>query len=337
VNAVYGVLSQRAGRVDLQAGLRLEAADTRFDLATTGRRYDNDYKSAFPSALASFTDKRGRQFKASYSKRISRPGVNQLNPFGFREDQFTTFEGNPSLRPEYTHAYELGYQQSIGKGARGGPGAGGGTSGTLQITPFLRHTVSSVRQVGRVDDAGILRLSFANAATVDQYGGDVNLSVRRGRFNGFGGGSVFEQVTDASNLGALVSNPRVRAFGWSARANATFKLTPTLDLQGFTMYRAPMRIEQGRISRFAMANVALRQKLRGDKASVSVRVMDPFGTMGWAVRADDGRVLQTMDRRFGARGTFINFSYNFGQAPRLRPIRQEQESAPQTGGVPGPG
>jgi hypothetical protein len=99
VHAAYAVLSQRAGRVDLQGGLRLETADSRFDLETTGRRYDIDYRSAFPSALASFTDARGRQFKASYSKRISRPDVRQLNPFGFREDQFTVFEGNPGLRP----------------------------------------------------------------------------------------------------------------------------------------------------------------------------------------------------------------------------------------------
>jgi len=343
VHAVYGVLSQRAGRADLQAGLRLEQADTRFDLAavggTPGQRFDNDYRSAFPSALASYTTAAGRQFKASYSKRISRPDVRQLNPFGFREDQFTVFEGNPALRPEYTHAYELGFQQPLGKGASGGgapggPGAGGGgTSGTLQLTPFFRHTVNAVRQLGAVDDDGILRFGVQNAATVDQYGADVNVSVRRGRLNGFGGGSVFEQVTDASNLGALAAG-RVRAFGWSARANLTYKLTPALDLQGFTMYRAPQRTEQGRLSSFALANVALRQKLRGDKASVTLRVMDPFGTMGWAVRSNDGRVVQLTDRRFGARGAFLNFSYNFGQAPRIRPRPQEQESAPAG---PGPG
>lgn len=348
VHAVYGVLSQHAGRVDLQAGLRLEQADTRFDLATVGgtpgQRFDNDYRSAFPSALASYTTGKGRQFKASYSKRISRPDVRQLNPFGFREDQFTVFEGNPALRPEYTHAYELGFQQPLGKGASGGgpggpggpgggpAGAGGaGLSGTLQLTPFFRHTVNAVRQLGAVDDDGILRFGVRNAATVDQYGADVNVSVRRGRLNGFGGGSVFEQVTDASNLGALAAG-RVRAFGWSARANLTYKLTPALDVQGFTMYRAPQRTEQGRLSSFALANVALRQKLRGDKASVTLRVMDPFGTMGWAVRSNDGRVLQLTDRRFGARGAFLNFGYNFGQAPRIRPRPQEPESAPAGGG-----
>ncbi len=350
VHAAYGVLSQRAGRVDLQAGLRLEAADTRFDLATTGRRYDNDYRSAFPSALASYTTAAGRQFKASYSKRISRPDVRQLNPFGFREDQFTVFEGNPGLRPEYTHAYELGFQQPLGKGAGGAPGAGGppgaprgaggagggGTSGMLQLTPFLRHTVSAVRQLGAVDADGIMRFGFANAATVDQYGADVNVTVRRGRFNGFGGGSVFGQVTDASNLGGLAA-ARVRAFGWSARGNVTYKVTPALELQSFAMYRAPMRTEQGRISRFSLANVALRQKLRGEKASVTLRVMDPFGTMGWAVRSSDGRVAQLTDRRFGARGTFLNFSYNFGQAPRLRARPQEGESAPAGAAAGGPG
>ena len=38
------------------------------------------------------------------------------------------------------------------------------------------------------------------------------------------------------------------------------------------------------------------------QATATLRVMDPFGTMGWTLRASDGRVIQLMDRRFGARG-----------------------------------
>ena len=73
-----------------------------------------------------------RQLKASYSKRIQRPFVQQLNPFGFREDALTVFEGNPRLQPEYTHSYELGYQQSLPKNlgfsAYGPPSSGQKTS-----------------------------------------------------------------------------------------------------------------------------------------------------------------------------------------------------------------
>jgi outer membrane receptor protein involved in Fe transport len=320
VNAAYAVLSQKLGAVDVQGGLRLEQADTRFDLRTTDARYDNDYKSAFPSAIVSYNLDPQRQLKASYSKRIQRPFVQQLNPFGFREDALTVFEGNPRLQPEYTHSYELGYQQSLPKNL-----------GSLQLTPFLRHTVNAVRQIGAVDDAGILRVSFQNAATSDQYGADANLTFRLGRVSGFGGASVFEQRTDAGNL---VNAASVRTFGWMARANASWKVTGTTDLQAFTSYRAPMRTEQGRVSRFAMTNLSVRQKLRGDRATATLRVMDPFGQMGWTIRSSDGRVTQLMDRRFGARGAFLSFNWNFGTAPRIRP-RPQEESVPQSGGQPG--
>jgi outer membrane receptor protein involved in Fe transport len=316
VNAAYAVLSQNVGKVDLQGGLRLEQAETRFDLRTTNTSYDNDYKSAFPSAIVSYNVTPQQQLKASYSKRINRPFVQQLNPFGFREDALNVFEGNPRLQPEYTHSYELGYQQSLPKNL-----------GSLQITPFLRHTVNAVRQIGTVDDAGVLRVSFQNAATSDQYGTDANLTFRMGKISGFGGASVFEQHTDAGNLANARS---VKAFGWSARANASWKVTPLLDLQAFTMYRAPQKTEQGRMSRFAMTNLSVRQKLRGDKATATLRVMDPFGTMGWTMRASDGRVIQLMDRRFGARGAFLSFNYNFGQAPKIRQ-RPQEESVPQSG------
>lgn len=326
VNAVYGVLSQNVGKVDLQGGLRLEQANTRFVLNTTGQRFDNDYRSAFPSAIVSWNVNPARQLKASYSKRISRPDVRQLNPFGFREDALNVFQGNPGLRPEYTHAYELGFQQSLGSGK---PGALGGS---LQVTPFFRHTVNAVRQIGQVDDDGILRMSFANAATSDQYGADVNASVRYGKLSVFGGTSAFEQRVDATNIASARS---VRAFGWSARANATYKVTPKLDVQSFVMYRAPMKTEQGRMSSFSFLNVALRQKLRGDQASMTLRVMDPLGTMGWRNVSNDGRVAQMMDRRFGARGAFLSFNYNFGKPPRIKPRPQEEQAPAGGAGQPG--
>lgn len=308
VHAVYGVLSQGLGAFDLQAGLRVEQANTRFDLETTGERYDSDYRSYYPSAIAAWNVDATRQLRASYSKRVRRPDTRQLNPFGFREDALNQFAGNPMLQPEYTHAYELGYQQSFAKGS-------------LQLTPFARHTVNAVRMLRSVDDAGVLTTTFANVATSDSYGTDVNGSLRLGRVSGFGGVSLFQQVTDGSNLSTAVSS---RALGWSARANATVKLTPLLDLQGFVMYRAPMTTEQGRMAAWSMTNLALRQKLRGDQTSVTLRLMDPFNTMGFGSATDDGRYYQTSERRFGARGAFLSFSHAFGRPPRISRPREPE-------------
>jgi outer membrane receptor protein involved in Fe transport len=314
VHAAYAVVSQNVGRLDLQAGLRAEQVATRFDLATTRERYDNDYRSLYPSALAAFNVDESRQVKLSYSKRVTRPDTRQLNPFGFREDALNVFRGNPGLRPEYTHAFEVGYQQSFGKG-------------TLQVTPFARHTMNAVRFIRSVDDAGVATTTFQNVATSDSYGADVNGSLRLGRVTGFGGFSAFKQVTDGSNLSTDVSNS---ALGWSTRGNATVKLTRTLDAQGMVMYRAPMRAEQGRMSAMTMTNVALRQKLRGDAASVTLRVMDPFNLMGMGFVTDDGRFYQTSQRKMGARGVSLSINYSFGQQPRLRPRAEQPEMAQPT-------
>jgi outer membrane receptor protein involved in Fe transport len=321
VHAVYGVLSQGVGVLDLQAGLRAERVTTGFDLANTNEHFDNDYTSLYPSAIAAWNLSPMRQVKASYSKRVTRPDTRQLNPFGWREDALNRFQGNPALAPEYTHAFELAFQQLF-------------THGTLQVTPFARHTVNAIRFIRGIDDAGVSVTTFSNVATSDSYGADVNGSLRYGRVSGFGGVSLFQQVTDGSNLSTDASN---NAFGWTARGNATVKLSPTLDLQGFIMYRAPMNAELGRVRAMTMTNVALRQKVLGDQGSVTLRVMDPFNTMGMGFVTDDGRFYQASERRFGARGLFLGFGWTFGQQPRTeRPRGGEQGDAPSGGeGSPG--
>ena len=50
-----------------------------------------------------------RSLKASYSKRIYRPGMRYINPNISYTDTLTLTEGNPQLKPEITHQLELGY------------------------------------------------------------------------------------------------------------------------------------------------------------------------------------------------------------------------------------
>ncbi len=314
VNAAYGVVSQSVGSFELQGGLRAELVKTGFGLANTGEHFSNNYTSLYPSAIASYALSPTEQVKVSYSKRVTRPDSRQLNPFGWREDALNSFQGNPALRPEYTHAFELGFQQLF-------------TQGTLQVTPFVRHTVNAIRFIRNIDAAGVSVTTFQNVASNDSYGADLTGSFRSPRFMGFGGVSLFQQVTDGTNLSTDASN---KAFGWNARANATMKVSPTVDLQGFVMYRAPMNVEFGRVRSMLVTNVALRQKVLGDQGSVTFRLMDPFNMMRMGFVTDDGRFYQTSLRQFGARGAFVSFNWNFGQQPRVdRPRGEGENGAPE--------
>ena len=318
IGAAYAVFSQKVMRVDGQLGLRLEQANTRLELPTVSQHYDNDYASLFPSAILAWNLTDLRQVKASYSRRISRPDPFQLSPIGFRDDARNEFRGNPALRPEYTDAFEFGYQDTR-------------KWGSIQLSPYLRQTAHAVRFIRTVDANGITLGTFANVASTTALGTDLNVNYHRGPVTVFGGGGLSRYTSDAGNLPGNLST---HAFVWSTRANATWKFSPVTDLQMFASYRAPTKTEGGRQDAFVFTNIALRQKLWGDKGSVAIRVSDPFNLTSFGFRTQDGRVIESTQRRFGIRGVFISVSRNFGQQIKLRPRQQEPDAQPPTPGGP---
>jgi ferric enterobactin receptor len=316
VHAIYGVLTQGAGRFELQGGLRAEYADRDFALADES--FPHDYTSFFPSAIVSYTPREGSLLKASYSRRIRRPGTWELNPFPVFFDAQNVFIGNPNLNPEYTDAFELGYQRT-------------GRLGSLQISPFYRRTSDIIRFIINtadvIDGREVTSVSFQNLETGSSWGSDVNGSLRFGkRFSGLGSFNVFKMVTEGSGGETSLSSDAV---SWSARLSANAELTRSLTLQAMYFYRAPMNIERGRFSSFSMTNLTLRQKLPGDRATLSLRFADPFNTMGFRVEAGDDNLTQITERRFDARAVHLTLQYSFGQAPRIRQRRPEQ--APEGG------
>jgi outer membrane receptor protein involved in Fe transport len=317
VQAGYAVLSQPIGKLEAQAGLRAEYASRDFNLA--GKNYPYHYTSFFPSGILNYNLTPSTQVKLSYSRRIRRPGTQELNPFPTYFDVQNVFIGNPSLNPEYTDAYELGFTKS-------------GKYGNFQLSPFFRHTTDVIRFIidtdASVDGRDATTISFKNLARSNSWGTDVNGSIRLGkRFNGFAGGNIFKIVTEGGSTTSIAGTDAVT---WMLRFNGTYDVTPTVSLQGFYMYRAPMKIEGGRFSKMQFTNFTLRKKLDGEKASVSLRVQDPFSTNKFRVQAGTSTLTQITERNPGVRGAFLTFQYNYGQQPRVR--QPQQQDQPQQGG-----
>lgn len=315
VHAAYGVLSQSVGKFDLQAGLRAERASRNFDLAGA-QAIPYDYTSLFPSGVIMYKPSEQSQLKVSYSRRIRRPGTQELNPFPVFFDQQNVFIGNPRLNPEYTDAFEFGLSKS-------------GQLGTIQLSPFYRRTTDVIRvdinTADTVDNREVTSVSFQNLDKSNSWGTDLNGNLRLGpKLNAFGGFNIFKMVTDGGSQSALSSN----AVTWSYRLNATTQLNPTVILQANYFYRAPVKIEKGRFSALQMTTLTLRKKLDGDNMSVAVRFQDPFNTMKFRIRAGDDNLEQITARRFGVRATYFTFQWNYGKPPRVRLPEQQQAPAP---------
>jgi outer membrane receptor protein involved in Fe transport len=323
VHAVYGVLSQGVGKWDLQAGLRGEYATRDFQL--DAQKYPFDYTSLFPSAVALYNIDPATQAKASYSRRIRRPGTQELNPFPTYFDVNNVFFGNPDLAPEYTDALEFGLTKN-------------GSKGMVQLAPFYRRTTDVIRvdinTTDTLDSREITSISFRNMATSDSWGSDLTGQVRWSpRLSALTNFSVFKMVTDGGSTSAVGSD----AVTWMGRVNVTSELTKTLVLQVMYNYRAPMKIEKGKFDTQQAANLALRKKLNGDKTSLMLRVNDPFATLRFRIRAGDDRVIQLTERNPGTRMVFVGFQHNFGRPPRVRQVAPESTGGGSDGfgGPPG--
>jgi Outer membrane receptor proteins, mostly Fe transport len=303
VNGAYGMLDAQRGKLQLQAGLRVERATTQFHLKTTDSTYDNPYNSLFPSALVAYDVDDSHQVKLSYSTRIRRPDdTDLLDPTPHYADPLNLSRGNPYLKPEYVRAFELGLQRT-------------GERVTLQVTPFFRRTYGAVRTLRTIDTAGVATRTFANISTSDSYGSDATVALSGSRLSGFAGASAFRQVSNASNLDPALS---IRTFGWRLRTNASLRVSRSQDIQALVSYTAPMTVEQGRNASRTQFSIAVRQKLMQDKMNVTLRVIDPFNTSRESSTTIDPRFFQTSERSRRIRGLLLGLNWTFGNAPKSK-------------------
>ena len=94
-------------KTDLQAGLRVEHTQSIANSLTTDRVVKRDYLNFFPSFFISTAVSKKQTLAFNYSRRIDRPNYQNLNPGRSYVDPYFFSEGNPFLRPQYTHSLEI--------------------------------------------------------------------------------------------------------------------------------------------------------------------------------------------------------------------------------------
>jgi iron complex outermembrane receptor protein len=108
IDAGYLNLSKTYKNTSVQVGLRAEYTSSTGTLVTAAP-VERSYLDFFPSLFVNHTLDKKNEIGFSYSRRIDRPNYDNLNPFIFYLDKYTFQKGNPFLKPQYTHSFELDY------------------------------------------------------------------------------------------------------------------------------------------------------------------------------------------------------------------------------------
>jgi outer membrane cobalamin receptor len=316
----YLTVSRKLGKLSLQGGVRAEQAYTEFLLPTTGESFDNEYTSLFPNANLGYDLGKGRRLGLNYSRRIQRPWIWLLNPVDWSVDPLTRRVGNPQLRPQYTHSI-------------GGDLSWNGQRGNLRFAPYYRQTENDWGQITRADAAGVLTTTWENVASTTSYGAQVSAMLRStGRLSGNVGVGGHREVRDMSNVSRDYSGS---SFRYNANTNLTVAVDPTLNVQAMLRYNSPQELPQGRRSAFIMSSVGVRKQLFEKKATLNLRVNDPFELARYDFQTRDRTHVQIARNQWSMRSASLSLSYNFGRRPRSARRQGGEESQQQPEPQPG--
>ncbi|HEX8210134.1 MAG TPA: TonB-dependent receptor [Longimicrobium sp.] len=295
VHAGYLAAHGSIGGVRAEAGLRVEADRTRIRLETASAR---TAVRLFPSIRGEWTDaRRALVYRLAYGRRINRPGPEMLNPFSMGGEDMDEIIGNPSLSPDVTDQVEFGVERHRPRL-------------TLQLTPFLRWTRDPIRPLMAATARGGSTTTLENLTRARATGAD---------------GSVRARPTDGTVVTLAGSVARMETTGdafSSSGVYATARLTVDLrvaentTVQLYAYRRSAQAIEQGEILPAFTSELALTQRLAGDRARVTLRLNDPLRGDRLAFRVADAAFTQESRRRTARPLLSLFASYAVGGAPR---------------------
>lgn len=232
INAAYFIYSTSFwNKLKIQAGVRGEIANTKSDLKSAGEVHKKDYYNLFPTAHIRYDITEEHSLQLSYSRRVSRPSIWQLNPFMNVSDKLNYRCGNPDLTPEFVNSLELGYLMTIKK-----------TS--LSVTAYYRQRNDIISRYTEIlqdtldDELHTYTLTtYRNLKKSQNFGFEFVYGQQFWKFWRITlSGSMYRLIIDSEDL---IDDYLARDWSWNARLNQTFNLPKDWQLQLNFRYRAP--------------------------------------------------------------------------------------------------
>lgn len=299
---------------NLQLGLRAEQTIAKGDQKTTNVQFNRNYVQVFPTAYIQFTANEKNSFVLNYGKRIRRPDYQSLNPFVEFLDRYTYEQGNPYLKPQFSHNIELSHT----------------FKGFLTTTLNYTKTTDMIQQVIMQDDSkNETFIKQDNIATQQQFGLSVNAS---NQYTKWWSGNIYLNIAN-NQLSGPINNALVNISATSFMANISqqFKFNKgySAEISGF--YRTEGIEGVFRIKPFGMVNIGIGKQIMKNKGSIRLNVRDIF----WSQKIRGESKYGTVDANFrqfsDTRIANITFTYRFSKGkgatgPRKRGGAEDEQS-----------
>lgn len=308
------------------AGIRDENTDIHGDPVNESQDlqpFSQNYNTLIPSLTLQKQLEGNNTIKLVYSKRISRPSLQYLNPFTNVSSPQNQTVGNPNLNPEVSDTYELDYNAFFG-------------SSSITIGGYYKHTNGLIEGIASpisVDVDGSIE-----GGTLTKYENIGNNNSIGGTF--FGSVTPFKILTITGNINLYTYKPDPSGeFITDKTQNGTYLmyngfLRGSLTLpdnylaEAFGFGGSSRRTIQGTNPAFAIYGIGVRKQFMQKKMSVGINIVQPFANdKHFDSSISSPGLTQTSTNVTPFRSFGITFSYSFGKmsfsAPKNKGINND--------------
>ncbi len=320
IAAAYANYGRQSGPWRWQIGVRAER--TRIDgrsLSLTGQtdnRPDTAYLGIFPTAYLQFQPADDHQLGLSLNRRLDRPAFQDLNPFIWQIDPYTSEQGNPYLRPSFSWNGEISYSYKDAAGL-----SIGYTRTTAGVSTIARQVGEQVfTQPDNLSRQDQISFNLNSPLPIkDWWEGYLWIGVWHNRFRA----QLSDGLLDA------------RAWGGGCYLSQEFTLPQSFRVEVSGWAQFPTRDGMFTNEGIWNANLAFKKNLLSDRLTLRLAWWDVFDSQRWVQKVDFGPVRGSMRNDWESQQLNIGLSWRFGRNSdnaRDRNIGAEKENSRIKGG-----
>ena len=272
--------------------------------------FNQDYNTFVPSLTVQKQLTATQTIKLAYSKRITRPSLQFLNPFLNQSNILAQTQGNPTLSPEISQTVEFDYNSFI-------------KTSILNLSVYYKHTDNLIEGIA-TPIPNLIVNGVSQAGTLTVYENVGNNNSIGGSF--FGTINPIKILTIIANLNAYTYNPAPSGgfaqfqsqsgtyvqYGGFLRASLT--LPKNLVAETFAFGSSSRRTIQGTQPSFSIFGVGVKKQFMEKRLSVGLNAIDPFDKYkDFNSSLKSPGFTQTSSFQLPFRSFGVTFSYSFGK------------------------
>jgi outer membrane receptor protein involved in Fe transport len=329
IYSAYANYGHTFGKLTMQLGARLEQFEVEGIFNQDDQPTQNvsdEILSIYPSAFFTYASSEKNQYQLSYSRRVDRPGIGQINPIREWSTPLITSLGNAALLPQFTNSYEVNYTHQIKKGSF--------TLGTFYRA--INDNISRVTYKDPGDPTNVKQiLSWTNFEDTSAYGLEFSLNYKVANWWKINSSMDFysqKQFGTVDLTNANAQRIEVTNEVFNTRISNNFEISETFNLQLFAMYRGPQEDIQWKTENMWMVNSGASLKVLDGKGSINFRVNDIFKGMKFAFNSTSPFV-QDGQFNWESRSIYLGFNYRFGSGKNKAKQRRNRDDNTKQGGA----